>query len=196
MAKQKKEQGKQNQSQGASAVPVSAPTSRRPVLQYIGGFLALLVGFYALYTNAFFHENVLQPIVNTQAWLASKFLTLIGYPTGSDGSQISGALTSLNVQKGCDGMEVTALYLIGVLLVPFRWRSKWIGLGYGLAVLFVLNLLRIIILYLAQIHWPSAFEMLHLHGGFALFTVVTIFMWAHWANWAVRQEKTPDHVPA
>ena len=36
---------------------------------------------------------------------------------------------SLNVAKGCDGMEPLALFIIGVLLVPFAWRSIWIICG-------------------------------------------------------------------
>ena len=170
-------------------VPIAPPVNRWASAQYIGGFVALLAVFYLMYTNDAFQQYVLQPIIEGQAWLAAKFLTLVGYQTVSDGTHISGSMASLNILKGCDGIEVTALYLIGVLMLPFRWKHKVVGLLYGLVVLYLLNLLRLVILYLAQVHWPEIFELLHLHGGFALFTIVTILMWAHWALWALRGEQ-------
>jgi exosortase/archaeosortase family protein len=160
--------------------------------KYILSFLAILVGFYVIYTSTFFTEWLLEPYVHIQAVLASTVLNLFGLKTVANGTELAGAQATLSVVKGCDGMEVTALYLIGVLLVPFQRSSKLAGLGYGLLVLFVLNLIRIIGLYLTQIHYPAAFEFLHLHGGFALFTVVAILMWTYWANWALKREKTTN----
>ncbi len=159
-----------------------------PILKYVGGFILLLSIFYSIYVSDIFKIGFLNPFVSFQAKLSSFLLNLMGQNTTTAGTQLIGT-TSLNVTKGCDGMEVTALYLIGVLLMPFAWRSKMWGVLTGLGVLFLLNLGRIVALYLSQIYWPSAFDFLHLHGGFALFTVVAIFMWARWANWAIRQER-------
>lgn len=166
---------------------------RLPALMYIAGFLFILILFYALYSNQYFADWIVEPYVRAQTWVASKLLNLCGFNTVADGTQLSGALATINVVKGCDGMEVTALYLIGVMMVPFDWKYKWRGIGYGLAVLVLLNLVRIIGLYLSQIYWQKAFEFLHLHGGFALFMVVAIFIWTSWANWALRKEKQDLH---
>jgi len=114
--------------------------------------------------------------------------------TSGEGTTLAGQETTLNVAKGCDGLEASALYLIAVLLMPFSWRSKALGLLAGAAVLFVLNILRIVGLYLVMIYWPSAFEPLHIHGGFALFTIVAILLWVTWAGWAMRKEKKTTDV--
>lgn len=166
---------------------------KSPVLKYLGGFVLLLALFYALYVSPFFENWFLLPFLHVQTAMASFLLNLFGMGTTADGALLQGASISLNVAKGCDGMEASALFLIGVLLMPFSWRSKGAGLLMGAAVLFLLNLLRIVVLFLSKIYWPSAFEALHIHGGFALFTVVAILMWAGWAGWAIKKEKKEAH---
>jgi exosortase/archaeosortase family protein len=174
------------------APPIEAKPANNSSWKYIGAFLGVLIGFYLIYTSAFFTKWFLDPYVHFQTVLSSAVLNLFGANTVADGTQLASARATLSVVKGCDGMEVTALYLIGVLLVPFQRSSKLAGLGYGLLVLFLLNLIRIIALYLAQVYYPASFEFLHLHGGFALFTVVAILMWTYWANWALKREKTTE----
>jgi exosortase/archaeosortase family protein len=178
-----------NKSKDAASSPVRPFWQEKwPIVRYVLGFMVLLALFYSVYVSSFFNESFLKPYINGQAKAASAVLNLFGYQTGVSGTDLIGEVT-LTVKKGCDGIEVTALYLIGILLTPFSWRSKAMGLVAGLAVLVLLNLLRIIGLYLAQVHWPSSFDFLHLHGGFALFTVTAIFMWMVWANWAIHREK-------
>lgn len=169
---------------------------KSPILKYLLGFVLLLVLFYAVYISPFFETWFLMPVLNLQTAISSFFLNLIGQGTIAEGAMLGGPQASLNVAKGCDGMEAMALYLIGVLLMPFTWRSKGVGLLLGAGVLFVLNLIRIIGLYLAKVYWPSAFDTLHIHGGFALFTVVAILLWFAWAGWAIRKEKPAADVPA
>ena len=166
---------------------------KAPILKYLAGFVVILSLFYALYVTSFFETNFLSPLVQLQSEISSFILNIFGMGTTSENSLLSGKGAVLNVAKGCDGIEAMVLYLAGVLLMPFAWRSKIVGLLLGAGVLFFLNLLRIIGLYLAKVYWPSAFEILHIHGGFALFTIVAILLWAGWANWAIRKEKsTPD----
>ncbi len=162
---------------------------KSPVLKYLGGFVGLLAIFYAIYSSSFFETWILGPFLNVQTSISSVILNIFGMGTTADGSMLIGRLTSLNVAKGCDGMEASALFLIGVLLMPFTWRNKMAGLAAGVGVLFLLNIVRIIGLYFAKIYWPSAFETLHIHGGFALFTIVAILLWAGWAGWAMKREK-------
>jgi exosortase/archaeosortase family protein len=157
--------------------------------RYILGFISIMIVFYIVYVNDRFDENVLKPFIGWQTQVASRFLRLLGEQTTADGTHLVGSAASLNVAKGCDGIEVTALYLTGVLLMPFSRRSKLIGFGVGFSVLVLLNLIRITGLYWVQNYWPSSFDFLHLHGGFALFTIVALLLWMTWVNWAMRTEK-------
>jgi exosortase/archaeosortase family protein len=188
MSKKKHKPSGQHLAPTASSPVLS---DRRPIWRFIAGFALLLVLFYAVYISSVFNQYFLEPYVGGQTRVAAAFLHLFGADTHASGTDLMGPGVTLTVKKGCDGMEATALYVIGILLMPFSRHSKLVGLAAGLAVLVVLNLLRIVGLYLSQVHWPAAFEWLHLHGGFALFTTVSVFMWMLWANWAMRREPRP-----
>jgi exosortase/archaeosortase family protein len=191
----KSSQKEQNVS-GRFASLKAAWKDKIPVWKYLLGFAILLTGFYSIYVSSFFEERFLKPFLRFQTEIASAVLNLFAQATTADSAILQSAEATLNVAKGCDGMEASALFLIGVLLMPFSWRSKMVGILAGAVVLFLLNLLRIIILFLSKKYFPSAFETLHIHGGFALFTIVAILLWATWSSWAIRQEKKNPHVPA
>ncbi len=180
--------------QGRKAAGRSGP---RPLqssyLRYLGGSAALLAGFYLLYGTGFFESRFLVPFVTLQANAASTLLNLFGAGTEVRDALLVGPVVSLNIAKGCDGLEATVLFLIAVGLMPFSKKSRGVGILAGGLVLLLLNMMRIAGLYLAQAHWPEGFDLLHIHGGFALFTLASILLWAGWAGWAMEREKIRHH---
>lgn len=163
---------------------------KSPVIQFLLAFSIGIGLFYWLYTSSFFSSVILEPLTNFQAKISSGILNLFGEQTNvRDGGMLTSNKVSLNIKKGCDGIEPLAFYVLGVLIIPLSWRAKIPGLLIGVSVLFVLNLLRIILLYLASSYWPQSFDLLHLHGGFALFFVITLIIWIIWAKWAINHAK-------
>ncbi len=53
--------------------------------------------------------------------------------------------------------------------------------------LLLLNLVRIVSLFYIQIHFPRAFEVMHIEVWQVLFIFLAIALWALWAWWAVRR---------
>lgn len=68
---------------------------------------------------------------------------------------------SLQLLRGCDGLEVLTLYVAAVLVAPVGWRRGLVMLGLGLATTWLSNQLRVLLLYWSWRHWPSAFDALH-----------------------------------
>ncbi|MCB0598125.1 MAG: archaeosortase/exosortase family protein [Lewinellaceae bacterium] len=162
---------------------------RLPVVKFLVAFLISILAFYWLYNSAFFAEEISKPLTKFQAELSSHILNFFGQNTWVEKSILHGQNSALDIKKGCDGIEPTALFIIGVLIVPLSWKTKLPGLLMGLIALLLINLLRITGLYFANVYWPEAFEFLHLHGGFALFFVVAIIVWMVWASWAIQYTK-------
>ena len=158
-------------------------------LKFLLVFALSLIVFYSIYGLPVFQQYVVIPATNVQVQLSSWILNILGQDTRIDQGVIYASEVALNVKAGCDGIEPTAFFIIGVLLVPLSWRSKLVGLSVGIIVLQLLNLLRIVGLFFAKVYWPSSFDILHLHGGFTLFFVLTIIIWMIWANWAIQTSK-------
>lgn len=158
-------------------------------LKFLSVFALSLIAFYSLYGLPAVQQYIVIPATNIQVQLSSWILNILGQDTWIDQGVIYASGVALNVKAGCDGIEPTAFFIIGVLLVPLSWRSKLVGLAVGIIVLQLLNLIRIIGLFFAKVYWPSSFDVLHLHGGFTLFFVLTIIIWMIWANWAIQSSK-------
>lgn len=199
MAKNKKRASKKTEKGKVSKQPYWRLTlkdnwrKRSPVFKFVSAFTVGIIIFYSLYNSTFFNIYIADPLTHFQARLSSSILNIMGQATSAEGNVLRNSYTALDIKKGCDGIEPTMFFIIGVLLVPFNWRAKRYGLLVGLVALFSLNLLRIVGLYFAKVYWPSAFDTLHIHGGFALFFIITIIIWMTWANWALKNtslEKT------
>lgn len=162
---------------------------KAPILRFVGLFFFGIVLFYSLYFSDFFMHNVADSFNQFIGEIASFALNIFQQNTGVQNGIISSGDAAVNVKKGCDGLESIAFFTIGVLLVPFSWRSRLVGLAVGVSVLFLLNIFRIIILYFSQIYFPTLFDFLHIHGGFILFIFVTLLIWMRWVQWAMSQEK-------
>jgi len=161
---------------------------KRPILLFLIGFTVGMAVFYLFYNSVLYKNTIASTIENTQAIIASGILSVLGHTTTVDGDLIQGQEFAVSISDGCDGLEPLAMLVIGILVFPLAFRWKWQGMLAGLIVLFILNLIRIAGLYLAGVYIPSAFEFLHLHGGFILFTIISIGLWMVWVNWAMRQQ--------
>lgn len=168
--------------------------SRSAAMRFSMLFFLSMAIFYIFYTLPFFENTLLPHFVELQAVLANSILGLLGFKTVTVGNMITGTSFSVAVAKGCDGIESMALLAVSILVFPLPFRLKWPGVLAGLATIFVLNLIRIVGLFLTGIYWPSGFELLHTHGGFVLFTTFSILLVIIWASWAMKKMKHLNEV--
>jgi exosortase/archaeosortase family protein len=159
-------------------------------LRFLGLFAFLLGLFYAFYYSNFNLKNIHPSIVNAQAKLGSFLVNLFGQSTYADNQYIGGDGFNMSVSGGCDGLEVTALLVSGILAFPSTWKEKWKGLLYGGSILTVLNILRLPILYFAGAKGSQAlFDFLHVQGGFVIFISITMLIWGYWVIQVLNQRK-------
>lgn len=159
-----------------------------PMIKYLISFAGVMIVFYLFYYSPLYENFIMTPLLNGQARIANVLLNLLGQDTSVYQDIISSDQFSVSIKGGCDGVEATALFLVGILVFPIAFKYKWPGIALGLVVLGILNILRIAGLYLAGIYWPAAFEFLHLHGGVVAFTIIAILLWMIWMNWAFNKK--------
>jgi len=179
---------KKKNSQSTSSFFKKYWQDKSSVFRFMAGFAICIVVFYALYYSYFF-QDVKDHILKLQTTAGASLLNLFGSSVTAMGDVISGAGTSVKVAGGCDGLEATALLLAAILVFPLPFKYKWPGLLAGAIVLGILNVIRIAGLYLVKVHWPSAFDFMHIQGGLYLFSFVTILLMLIWANWALNGYK-------
>lgn len=167
---------------------------KRPVFQFVAVFAVLMVAFYACTFIPILHKDLLPRLQRANAVASTAILNLFGENATSRDTNIVTPRYPLNIAHGCDAVEPIALFVAAVLAFPTRWRPKLPGLLIGTAVLAVLNLVRIVSLYYTGVHWPIAFETMHVDVWQPAFIVLSLFFWVLWALWATRPTAIPADV--
>ncbi len=161
---------------------------QQPVLRFLLGFVGCMAVFYLAYFSGFYQRNIEPGLLHAQASVGNALLRLFGHDTQVVGAAIASRDFSVDIRNGCDGLEAMAVLAAGIIIFPASRRQKGVGLLWGLATLATLNVLRIAGLYLAGLYLSStAFELLHVQGGFILFTMVSVVLLLTWMGWVSRQ---------
>lgn len=170
--------------------PLNDGGSKRPVLRF-AITLALLMGlFYAI--------NIFQPGVDLNrafssfqhlnAALSGVILSFLGHDIRVVGDTISSPAFSVNIRHGCDAVEPTALFVCAVVAFPAPFFRKIPGVIAGVLFLAIVNILRIVSLFLIGVYFPKAFHTMHVDVWQAFFILFAIVSWVVWALWAGKSQ--------
>ena len=96
-----------------------------------------------------------------------------------------GRVHSMLIGYGCDGVLAYLMLASAILPFPTAWRTKWIGLGAGLAYVAFINQIRLLGLTAVLVHMddPSKFDFYHLAVG-QVFVLVLLFVFLD--QWILR----------
>ena len=160
--------------------------ARKPVLKFAGTFLATCIIFFLL-TNMSWFSSFRAPLLSMYSGISAFVLNIFGYGVSASGPILSSADFSVSIEEGCDAIAPSILYAISVAIFPIAWKVRWRGLLYGLLAITILNLIRIVTLYLTGIHVPSLFEFMHVDFWQAIFIVFTVGIWIYWMRWGTNK---------
>jgi exosortase/archaeosortase family protein len=136
--------------------------NKKPVLVIIGLFVFFIALFYILWISSFGTKYIFEPIISFYASASAKILAWLGYHTTvSDKTVIFSPLLNLNIKRGCDAIEATALFISAILAFPARYSSKVLGILIGTVTLMLVNFLRIITLFITGLKHPALFNFMH-----------------------------------
>ncbi len=156
-----------------------------PVLIVVLVFAVLMVIFYSFWLSDYCQSNLQPGIVSVNASISSFILNLFGMKTFASKETVSSLSFSVNIARGCDAVEAMALFASAMLAFPAKWNYKVIGFFAGIAMLFLLNILRVISLFLTGIYFPKAFEIMHVEVWqvlFIVFAIVILILWIKWTG--------------
>jgi exosortase family protein XrtM len=113
-------------------------------------------------------------------------LILNGLGQGTHVSEVTiqSPVFAVAIRRGCDAVEPTWLLCAAILAFPGSFRNKLVGMMAGLVILQLLNLVRIVTLYLIGTHFPSFFPSAHLEIWPTLFILMAITIFVGWKGWA------------
>ncbi len=166
---------------------------RSPIFRFVLIFALTTVILYALTATGYFERHGWIPYLNLNASISGAILDVFGEDVTIVNRKIVSARASIQIERGCDAIHPTILFVAAALALPASWRARALGIVIGTGILMVTNLFRIITLFYVQKHWRSAFDVMHVEVWQALFIFFAIVLWFVWANWALGSPPEPTH---
>jgi exosortase H (IPTLxxWG-CTERM-specific) len=159
---------------------------RRSATAFILRFFALLALVYGISAIPWTERNVVVPFTRVVTTISAAALNGIGQHVRAAGTVVSGASFSVSILNGCNGVEATMFLIAAIFAFPAGWQLRAWGLAIGFALVQLLNLLRIVTLFLLGRYQPQAFEFFHLAVWQTLIAAATIFFFLRWCENARR----------
>jgi exosortase/archaeosortase family protein len=145
---------------------------------------AVLFGFTLLLQS----DVAMGTIQRAFAVVAGAVLRVLGQQTMVHGTEILSARFGISVVAACTGLFLTGLFVAAVVAFPTSWRRRAAGAAVGIAGLFLLNVIRLVTLFVVGAHWPSALAPLHQLVWQSLAIALAVALWLTWAARVSRHE--------
>lgn len=180
--KKKKSTQKRKHAKNDSAIKqwLDSQKERLPILKFVMALALCMAIFFAISGTELFENIINLPIVLGYAWGGNALLNLFGLDTVTNGTNIIGNLFKMNIAKGCDAVSPTILFMAAVAVYPTSFSNKWKYLLIAPFAFALLNLVRIVSLYLLGAFAPSFFDFAHYEFWQGAFIIVTIIAWFYW----------------
>ncbi|MFQ5430697.1 MAG: archaeosortase/exosortase family protein [Phycisphaerae bacterium] len=171
---------------GAARVRSSGRGEKRPILRFVLFFALLVIPFNLYYYASFADSGAFQAYLRLNARASAAVIGALGTEVSARDRAILSPRWSMQIARGCDAIQPTALFICAILAAPAPWRSKGAGLLIGAPILLGLNLVRIVTLFYTGVYWPDLFEIVHIDIWQAAFIFLALLFWVLWARRAVR----------
>jgi exosortase H (IPTLxxWG-CTERM-specific) len=138
------------------------------------------------------NDAVIVPFTAGIARASGAVLDLLGQNVTMQGTIIRSPRFAVNIKNGCNGVEAMLIFLAAVLAFPAPWRSRLAGLALGILAIQIVNLIRVVALFLTGVYFPKLFDTSHTVIWQTVVILFGVLLWIFWAN----RFATPRSEPA
>jgi exosortase H (IPTLxxWG-CTERM-specific) len=154
----------------------------RRELTFLILFVILLGGGFTLISLNWVNDHVIDPFTAGIARVSTGVLGLMGQHVSMSGTVIRSPRFAVNIRNGCNGVEAMLIFLAAVLAFPASWKSRLKGLGLGILAIQLVNLVRVVALFLTGVYFPKIFDTSHTVIWQTVVILFGVLLWIFWAN--------------
>lgn len=185
----KKQIGPHNKTKAVAVAATGRSSHQHSVLKFLVIFGVLLAVFYVFIAfSPFYSKRFLPSYHHLIARVSGYVLAVSGQDIRVTDASIHSPRFSANIVRGCDAVEAIALYVCAVLAFPLPFLKRLPGMIAGALLLSVLNLVRIVSLFLIGVYSRRIFNLMHIDVWQALFIFFAVLLWILWLLWATRSQ--------
>jgi exosortase H (IPTLxxWG-CTERM-specific) len=154
----------------------------RRELTFLILFVVILGGSFTLISINWVNDHAIEPFTAGIASLSGGVLHLLGQNVTMTGTVIRNPRFAVNIRNGCNGVEAMLIFIAAVLAFPASWKSRLTGLALGILAIQVVNLVRVVALFLTGVYFPKIFDTSHTVIWQTIVILCGVLLWIFWAN--------------
>ena len=154
----------------------------RQEIVFLTVFVLVLGGGFTLLSLNQVNDRVVEPFTAGVARASGVALALLGQDVEMRETFITSPRFSVNIRNGCNGVETMIIFLAAVLAFPASWKARGIGLALGLIAIQLVNLIRVVALFLTGAYFPRFFDSSHTVVWQSVVILFGVFLWIFWAH--------------
>jgi exosortase H (IPTLxxWG-CTERM-specific) len=158
------------------------PPSRRREILFLVVFLVLLGASFTAISLQPVNDRVIEPFTAGIARVSGATLNLMGQGITMRGTIIENHRFAVNIRNGCNGVETMLIFISAVLAFPAPWAARGIGLVLGILAIQVVNLVRVVALFLTGAYFPRLFDASHTVVWQTVVILFGVLLWIFWAS--------------
>jgi exosortase/archaeosortase family protein len=165
-------------------------------IRVVATFVILIAVFFSLltYTPIVDRVDIASMLARASAGLSGLILrvlgAVVGFPVRIAGTNLASGEFVVDVSPACSGAVPTMIYLAAVFAYPASARAKIIGALLGVGIIYAVNLIRVIALFLIGLFFHGYFHDTHVYVAQALVVAIAVATWLYWAG---RFADAPGH---
>jgi exosortase family protein XrtF len=165
-------------------------SSNRQIWTFVGKALAIYGLWYIVYDLWLLPDGRLDEwLSHNVAWVTDVLMSAIGFDMYSAGRiVVPRGAGGVEIANGCNGLTTVGLFVGFVVAYPGAWLRRLVFIPLGILAIYATNVFRIVIMLLAQLYWPAAFDPLHGFGLTTIFYVAVFGLWVLWVNYGGSEE--------
>jgi exosortase H (IPTLxxWG-CTERM-specific) len=161
----------------------------RREIQFLVLFVVLLGGGFTVIAWQPVNDGVIVPFTAAIARTSAAVLDLLGQPIRIEGTRVYGESFAVDIENGCNGIEALIIFLSATLSFPAPWPARLAGLAIGVIGIQIVNLVRVVALFLTGVYFPSFFDSSHTVVWQTVVILFAVLLWIFWAQkFAVRPQ--------
>lgn len=154
----------------------------RQEITFLVIFLLLLGGSFTLISVNWVNDHVIEPFTGLVAEASGVALNVLGQGITKQGTVLRGERFAVNIRNGCNGVETMLIFCAAVLAFPASWAARLRGLALGLIAIQMVNLVRVVALFLTGAYFPDFFDASHTVIWQSVVILCGVLLWIFWAS--------------
>ena len=154
----------------------------RQEILFLSVFVLILGGGFTLLSLNRVNDRFVEPFTAGVARASGATLNLLGQEVEMRETFITSPRFAVNIRNGCNGVETMIIFLAAVLAFPASWKARAIGLVLGLIAIQLVNLIRVVALFLTGAYFPQLFDSSHTVVWQSVVILFGVFLWIFWAH--------------